>query len=78
MAWALQDCDRTLKLGEKRKDFYRAMKENLKVEKELRKKAEEQLETRGGELEGARAELRLLRLSWLSLKRHLQSVRRTP
>ena len=45
MAWALQDCDRTLKLGENRKDFGRVMKENLKAEEELRKKAEEQLET---------------------------------
>ena len=43
MAWALQDCDRTLKLQEK--DFGRALKENLKAEEELRKKAKEQLET---------------------------------
>ena len=41
MAWALQDCDWTLKLGEKQKDFNRVMKENLKEEEELRKKAEE-------------------------------------
>ena len=57
MAWALQDYDRTLKLREKRKDFGHVMKENLKAEEELRKKAKEQLETRGTELEGARAEL---------------------
>ena len=41
MAWALQDCDQTLKLREKRKDFDHTMKENLKAEEELRKKAEE-------------------------------------
>ena len=50
MAWALQDCDRTLKLEKRRKDFGRVMKENLKADDELRKKAEEQLETRGAKL----------------------------
>ena len=41
MAWALQDCEQTLKLREKRKDFGCVMKEKLKAEEELRKKAEE-------------------------------------
>ena len=43
ISWAFQDYGRTLKLGEKRKDFGRALKENLKVEEKLRKKVEEQL-----------------------------------
>ena len=70
MAWELQDCYWTLKLGEKQKDFGCIMKENLKADEKLRKKAKEQLETQRVELEGAS--------SWFSLSRHLQSVRRTP
>ena len=45
MAWALQDCDRILKLGETQKDFGRVMKEKLQAEEQLREKAEEQLKT---------------------------------
>ena len=45
MAWALQDCDRILKLGESHKDFGHVMKEKLQVEEQLREKAKEQLET---------------------------------
>ena len=58
MAWALQDCDRTLRLGELRKDFSRCMKEKLQEEKELRQKAEDAAETQRAELEGARVELK--------------------
>ena len=58
MAWALQDYDRTLKLGESLKDFSHAMKEKLRVEEQLRKEAEERVETQGAELEGTRAQLR--------------------
>ena len=68
MAWALQDCDRTLRLEEKRKNFDRALKENLKVEEELRKKAEEQLETQGAELEGACAKLKAAQAELAQLK----------
>ena len=46
-----------LRVGERRLEFGHLMKENLQVEEEKRKKAEEQLETEGVELEGARAEL---------------------
>ena len=58
MAWALQDCDRTLKLGELRKDFGHAMKEKLREEEQLWKKVVEQAETQGAKLEGGRAEFR--------------------
>ena len=68
MAWALQDYYRTLKLGEKGKDFGRVMKENLKADEEVRKKAKEQLETRGAKLEGARAELRAAQAELAQLK----------
>ena len=37
--------------------FGHIMKENLQAEEEKRKKAKEQLQTNGAELEGARAEL---------------------
>ena len=52
------DCDRTLRLRERWKDFSHRMKEKLQEEKELRQKAEDVAETRGGELEGARVELK--------------------
>ena len=68
MAWALQECDRTLRLGEQRKDFSRRMKEKLQEEKELRKKAEDMAETRGAELEGARAELKTAQVELAELK----------
>ena len=68
MAWVLQDCDRVLKLGEKQKNFGRIMKENLKAEDELRKKAEEQLETWEAELAGARAEIRATHAKLAQLK----------
>ena len=58
MAWAHQDCDRTLRLGEQWKDFGRHMKEKLQEERELRQKAEELAETRAAELEVARAKLK--------------------
>ena len=58
MAWAHQDCDRTLKLGEQRKDFGHRIKEKLRGEEELRQKAEELVETRATELEVAHAELK--------------------
>ena len=57
MAWALEDCDRPLRVGERRLEYGRLMKENLQVEEEKRKKDEEQLETKGAELEGALAKL---------------------
>ena len=58
MAWALQDCDQILKLGETRKDFCYVMKEKLQAEWQLREKAKEQLETQGAKLEEARAKLK--------------------
>ena len=57
MAWALEDCSRPLRIGERRIEYGHLIKEKLQVEEEMRKKAEEQLETKGAELEGARAEL---------------------
>ena len=68
MAWPLQDCDQILKLGETRKDFGCVMKEKLQAEEQLREKAEEQLETRGAELEGARAELKTVQAELAELK----------
>ena len=68
MAWTLQDCDMILKLGETRKEFGRAMKEKLQLEEQLRKKAEEQVETQGVELEGARVELRTVQAELAELK----------
>ena len=47
MAWVLEDCDRPLRIGERREDYDRVMKENLQAEKVVRKKVEEQLETQG-------------------------------
>ena len=61
MAWTLQDCDQTMRLGELRKDFGRAMKQKLREEEQLRNEAVEGAETQGAELEGARAELRRFR-----------------
>ena len=58
MAWAHQDCDRTLRLGEQRKDFSRRMKEKLREKEKLKRKAEDAAKTRGAELKGARAELK--------------------
>ena len=51
MAWAHQDCDRTLRLGEQRNDFNRRMKDKFQEEKEQKQKAKDAEETRGGELE---------------------------
>ena len=41
MAWALQDYDRILKLGESRKDFGHVMKEKLQAKEQLREKVKE-------------------------------------
>ena len=71
MAWAHQDCDRTLRLREQQKDFSRRMKEKLQEEKELRQKAEDAVETRGAELEGARAELKTAQVELAGLKESL-------
>ena len=68
MAWALQDCDRTLKLGESQTDFGRVMKEKLRAEEQLREKAEKQLETQMAELEGARAKLKVVQAELAELK----------
>ena len=68
MAWALQDCDRTLKLGKQRKEFSHGMKEKLRAKKELRKKAVELAETQGAKLEGTRAELRTAQAELAELK----------
>ena len=51
-----------------RKDFSRRMKEKLWEEKELRQKAEDEVETRGVELEGARAELKTAQAELAELK----------
>ena len=58
MAWAHQDCDRTLTLGEQRKDYSRYMKEKLRGVEEQIQKVEELAETRAAELEVARTELK--------------------
>ena len=68
MAWALQDCDWILKLGESLKDFSHVMKKKLQVEKQLREKVEEQLETQEAMLEGARAELKTVQAELAELK----------
>ena len=68
MAWALQDCDRILKLGEARKGFDLVMKEKLQAEEQLREKAEERLETQRAELEGARVELKTVQAELAELK----------
>ena len=52
MAWAHQDWDKTLRLGEQRKDFSRYMKKKLREEEELRWKAEDAAETGGGRAKG--------------------------
>ena len=57
MAWAYQDCDSTLRLGKRWKDFSHNMKEKLQEEEELRQKAEDTTETRGAELKTVQAEL---------------------
>ena len=66
MALAHQDCDRTLRLGEQRKDFNRNMKKKLQEEKELRQKARDA--TRGAELEAAHAELKTAQVELAKLK----------
>ena len=71
MAWAHQDYDRTLRFREQQKDFSRCMKEKLQEEKELRQKAEDVAETRGAELEGARAELKTAQDELVELKESL-------
>ena len=68
MAWALQDCDPTLRLREQRKDLSRRMKEKLQAKKELRQKAEDTVETRGAELEGARVKLKTAQAKLAELK----------
>ena len=68
MAWALQDCDKVLKLGESRKEFGRALNEKLQAEEQLRKEVEEWAETQGAELEGARAELRSVQAEFAEIK----------
>ena len=68
MAWAHQDCDWTLRLGEQQKDFSRRMKEKLQEEKELRQMAKDATETQGAQLEGARAELKAAQAKLAELK----------
>ena len=68
MAWAYQDCDRTLQLREQQKDFNRRMKEKLQEEKELRQKAVDAAKTWAAELEGARAELKTAQAELAELK----------
>ena len=68
MAWALQHCDRTLKLGESQKEFSRAMKEKLRVEEQFKKEAEERAETQEAKLEGALVELRSVQGELAGLK----------
>ena len=68
MPWALQDCDRVLKLGERRKDFGRVMKKNFQAEKEMRKEVKRKLETQGVKLQGARAELKAAQTELAQLK----------
>ena len=75
MAWVHQDCDPTLRLGEQRKDFNYRMKEKLQEEKELRQKVEDAAETRGAELEGARAELKTAHAELVELKESLSKYR---
>ena len=67
MAWAHQDCDRTLTLGEQRKDYGRHMNEKLREVEEQRQQVEEMAETRAVELEFAHAELKAAQTSWIGL-----------
>ena len=78
MAWAHQDCDRTLRLREQRKDFSRRMKEKLRDEEELRRKVEDTVETRGAELEEARAELKATQPELAELKESSSKYWGTP
>ena len=57
MAWVLEEYDRPLRVKKRRIKYGRLLKERLQEEEEMRKKVEEQLETKGAELEGAYAEL---------------------
>ena len=68
MAWALQDCDQTLKLRDSQNDFNRAMKEKLRAEEQLGKDAEQRTETQGAELEGARDELKSVQAELAELR----------
>ena len=57
MTWAHEDCDRSLKVMERRTEYARHLKEKLLEEEGKRKKVEDQLEIHEVELKGARIEL---------------------
>ena len=57
MTWVHEDCDRPLKVAERRTEHARHLKEKLLEEEGKRKKVEDELETQGAKLEGAHAEL---------------------
>ena len=50
MAWEPEDWDRPLRIGERRIEYGRLIKEQLEEEERMRKKDEEQLETKGAVL----------------------------
>ena len=68
MTWAHEDCDRPLRIRERKIKHAHLLKERLQEEEGMRKKAKEQLETQGAELEGARTELAAAQIEVTSLK----------
>ena len=68
MAWALEDCDRLLRITERQIEYGHLLKERLQEEQEIRKKAKKQLETKGAELEGARSKLMIAQTELAHLK----------
>ena len=57
MTWAHEDCDRPLKVADRRTEHAHHLKEKLLEEEKKRKKAEDQMETHGAELNRVCAEL---------------------
>ena len=75
MAWVVEDCSRPLRIGDKRIEYGRLLKEQLQVEEEMRKKVEKQLETKGAELEGSRVELMAAQAEVAQLKEAFSKYR---
>ena len=77
MTWAYEDCDRSLKVLEKRTEYAHHLKEKFLEEERKRKKVEDQLETHGVELEGARTKLAAAQADVACFKTKFPSTRRT-
>ena len=75
MTWAYKDCDRPLKVLEKRAEYAKKLKGKVLEEEGRRKEVEAQLETKRTELEGPKPN-RLL-LGWHALRQKVPSTRRT-